>query len=286
MRDQLDVCLMGSTRFAYVPRVPIRRQDSARRRRAAPRRSPNASRFTKTCRVGRIRRFGVKRFDQLPGERAERVFAQARRADQRRIDLIPPAPSAKIQSSCATCSSNPRACNISGEENRILCSAGSRIANFTWRLLGSIGLYFAGHWLVLDEGPAPADLIVLLGGDLLDLCTARICISSRLCKADSGQPPGAPAADGESASVGIRLPRQDEQYREILQRKGVPAKAVSVFGEGNLSTVQEAETRAAFLGRQPARLLIVTFAISHTPCENCVHAFAAAGGYSRTGLAV
>jgi hypothetical protein len=33
-------------------------------------------------------------------------------------------------------------------------------------LLGAIGLYFAGRWLVLDEPPVKADFIVLLGGDL------------------------------------------------------------------------------------------------------------------------
>ena len=58
--------------------------------------------------------------------------------------------------------------------------------------------------------------------------------------------------------LGIRLPRQDEQYREILRRKGVPGNAVSVFGDGNLSTVQEAETLREFLGNRSARLLIVT----------------------------
>ena len=125
-------------------------------------------------------------------------------------------------------------------------------------LLGSIGLYFAGHWLVLDEGPAPADLIVLLGGDLSRPLYGADLYHRGYAKRIAVSRPAPQPQTENLRPLGIRLPRQDEQYREILQRKGVPAKAVSVFGEGNLSTVQEAETLAAFLGRQPARLLIVT----------------------------
>lgn len=125
-------------------------------------------------------------------------------------------------------------------------------------LLGSIGLYFAGRWLVLDEAPAPADLIVLLAGDLSrPLYGADLYHRGYAKRIAVSRPVPQPQTEN-LRPLGIHLPRQDEQYREILQRKGVPAKAISVFGEGNLSTVQEAETLAALLGRQPARLLIVT----------------------------
>ncbi len=125
-------------------------------------------------------------------------------------------------------------------------------------LLGSIGLYFAGRWLVLDEAPAPADLIVLLGGDLSRPLYGADLYHRGYAKRIAVSRPAPQPQTENLRPLGMHLPRQDEQYREILERKGVPAKAVSVFGEANLSTVQEAETLAALLGHRPARLLIVT----------------------------
>lgn len=130
-------------------------------------------------------------------------------------------------------------------------------------LFGAISLYFAGRWLMLDEPPEKADFIVLLGGDLsrplygADLY--RQGYANRIAVSRPAPPPQAENLRG----LGIHLPRQDEQYREVLRRKGVPASAIDVFGAANLSTAQEAETLHAFLGDKPVRLLIVT-SPSHT----------------------
>ncbi len=125
-------------------------------------------------------------------------------------------------------------------------------------LLGAAALYSAGRWLVLDEPPVKADYIVLLGGDLsrplhgADLYrqgyAARIAVSR----------PALPPQFENARRLGIRLPRQEELYRAVLVRKGVPVGAIDLFGEANLSTVQEAETLRAFLGDRPVRLLVVT----------------------------
>ncbi len=125
-------------------------------------------------------------------------------------------------------------------------------------LLGSIGLYFAGRWLVLDDAPVPADLIVLLAGNLSrPLYGADLYHRGYAKRIAVSRPAPHPQVEN-LRPLGIRLPRQDEEYREILRRKGVPASAIGVFGDGNLSTVQEAETLREFLGGRPARLLIVT----------------------------
>lgn len=125
-------------------------------------------------------------------------------------------------------------------------------------LLGGIGLYFAGRWLVLDEAPAPADLIVLLGGDLSRPLHGADLYHRGYAKRIAVSRPAPHPQTENLRPLGLRLPRQDEEYREILRRKGVPASAIDVFGDANLSTVQEAETLREFLGGRPARLLIVT----------------------------
>lgn len=125
-------------------------------------------------------------------------------------------------------------------------------------LLGGTALYFADRWLVLDEPPAKADFIVLLAGDFSrPLYGADLYRQGHATRIAVSRPVPPPQTEN-LRKLGIHLPRQDEQFREILRRKGVPANAVSVFGDGNLSTVQEAETLREFLGGQPARLLIVT----------------------------
>ena len=140
--------------------------------------------------------------------------------------------------------------------SRVLQAIG--LLSLVFLLIGSAGLYFAGRWLVLDETPAQADLIVLLGGDLsrplygADLYhrgyATRIAVSR----------PAPPPQTENLRKLGMQLPRQDEQFREVLQRKKVPGNVISVFGDANLSTVQEAETLREFLGDRPVRLLIVT----------------------------
>lgn len=125
-------------------------------------------------------------------------------------------------------------------------------------LLGGTALYFAGRWLVLDEPPAKADFIVLLAGDLSrPLYGADLYRQGHATRIAVSHPAPQPQTEN-LRKLGIHLPRQDEQFREVLRRKGVPANAVSVFGDGNLSTVQEAETLREFLGGRSARLLIVT----------------------------
>ncbi|HLD13378.1 MAG TPA: YdcF family protein [Burkholderiales bacterium] len=124
--------------------------------------------------------------------------------------------------------------------------------------LGSAGLYFAGRWLVLDETPAKADLIVLLGGDLSRPLYGADLYHRGYAKRIAVSRPAPPPQTENLRTLGMQLPRQDEQFREVLRRKRVPGNVISVFGDANLSTVQEAETLREFLGDRPVRLLIVT----------------------------
>ena len=125
-------------------------------------------------------------------------------------------------------------------------------------LLGGTALYFAGRWLVLNEPPVKADFIVLLAGDLSrPLYGADLYRQGYATRIAVSRPATAPQTEN-LRKLGIHLPRQDEQFREVLRRKGVPVNAISIFGDSNLSTVQEAETLREFLDGRPTRLLIVT----------------------------
>lgn len=119
-------------------------------------------------------------------------------------------------------------------------------------------MYFAGRWLVLDEAPVQADFIVLLGGDLSRPLYGADLYHRGYAKRIAVSRPAPPPQTENLHKLGMRLPRQDEQFREVLRRKRVPESAISVFGDANLSTVQEAETLRELLGDQPVRLLIVT----------------------------
>lgn len=132
------------------------------------------------------------------------------------------------------------------------------LLSLVFLLIGSVGLYFAGRWLVLDEAPAQADWIVLLSGDFSRPLYGADLYHRGYAKRIAVSRPAPPLQTENLRTLGMQLPRQDEQFREVLRRKGVPGNIISVFGDANLSTVQEAEALHQLLGDQPVRLLIVT----------------------------
>jgi len=125
-------------------------------------------------------------------------------------------------------------------------------------LLIGAGFFFAGEWLVLNEQPAKSDAIVLLSGgmarplhgaDLYHGGYAPVIYVSR------------PKPDEQVLHVerlGIRIPRNEERYKEILLKKEVPEEAISFFSQGHVSTVEEAESLRKALGDKPMKLLVVT----------------------------
>jgi uncharacterized SAM-binding protein YcdF (DUF218 family) len=124
--------------------------------------------------------------------------------------------------------------------------------------LGGVGLFFAGEWLVLNEEPAKSDAIVLLSGGM-----ARPLYGADLYH--SGYAPviyvSRPKPDEQVFHVerlGIRIPRNEELYKEILLKKGVPEEAISFFSQGHVSTVEEAESLKEAVGGKPIKLLVVT----------------------------
>jgi uncharacterized SAM-binding protein YcdF (DUF218 family) len=129
---------------------------------------------------------------------------------------------------------------------------------FLFILLGAVGLFFAGEWLVLDEQPTKSDAIVLLSGGM-----ARPLYGADLYQ--SGYAPkvyvSRPVVDEQVLHVerlGIHIPRNEERYKQILLRKGVPEEAITFYSQGHVSTVEEAESLKKVIGNRPIKLLIVT----------------------------
>jgi uncharacterized SAM-binding protein YcdF (DUF218 family) len=58
--------------------------------------------------------------------------------------------------------------------------------------------------------------------------------------------------------IGVYLMRQEERYKEILIKKKVPESVIKFFGNGYISTVEEAESLKKALGGTVAKLLVVT----------------------------
>ncbi len=125
-------------------------------------------------------------------------------------------------------------------------------------VLAGLGLYLMGYWLVVNEEPAKADAIVVLGGnfsrplhaaDLYDKGYARVIYVGR---------PKPHEQTANLEKLGVHLVRHEERYKEILLKKRVPEKAISFFGNGHISTVEEAESLKKVLGDRPVRLLLVT----------------------------
>jgi uncharacterized SAM-binding protein YcdF (DUF218 family) len=125
-------------------------------------------------------------------------------------------------------------------------------------LLVGVGILFAGEWLVLNEEPAKSDAIVLLSGGM-----ARPLYGADLYH--GGYAPviyvSRPKPDEQVLHVerlGIHIPRNEERYKEILVKKGVPEEAIRFFSQGHVSTVEEAESLREALDGRPIKLLIVT----------------------------
>jgi uncharacterized SAM-binding protein YcdF (DUF218 family) len=129
---------------------------------------------------------------------------------------------------------------------------------FLFILLGGVGLFFAGELLVLNDRPAKSDAIVLLSGGM-----ARPLYGAELYQ--SGYAPtiyvSRPKVDEQVLHVeriGIRIPRNEERYKEILLKKGVPEEAMTFYSEGHVSTVEEAESLKKVVGDHSIKLLVVT----------------------------
>lgn len=125
----------------------------------------------------------------------------------------------------------------------------------------AVTLYFAGHWMRVNEQPVKADYILPLAGDYNRLISA----------ADLYKNGYAPAILLSNAAVfppdridrlrwEIGFPKYTrDQYRVlILQALGAESAELEPFGNGHISTTEEAEALKDHLNGKSPDLLIVT----------------------------
>ena len=126
-------------------------------------------------------------------------------------------------------------------------------------VVGGLGLYFAEKWLLVNEEPVKSDFIVvqngvayraIYGADLYNKGYAPMIYV--------GKAVVSPLNTILREEYGICSMLQEEAYKKILVKKNVPENVIRFFGNGHISTVEEAEALKRTIGDKPVKLLIVS----------------------------
>lgn len=129
-------------------------------------------------------------------------------------------------------------------------------------LLYSPGLRLLGTFLVVEDQPAPADLIFLLNGDP----SRRALEAARLFHAGWAPRIVISEAEGELL-VDLNVQKSPTHLvTELLEKLGVPAEAIRIlpFPHGTTSTADEARALAQYLSEHPAEEILVVTSDYHT----------------------
>lgn len=122
----------------------------------------------------------------------------------------------------------------------------------------ALGASQAARWLLTAESPVKADAIVVLAGEPARAFYAadlyRQGFADKIFISKPVRLPGLRMLD----DLGVPFPRSEEIYRQVLIKKGVPDRNISFFGEGSISTLEEALAIRALMRGKNGRLLIVT----------------------------
>lgn len=146
-----------------------------------------------------------------------------------------------------------------------------KLFSWTIKLLGTltlagiiaagIGFFVMGSWLQLDEQPRKADYILPLAGDELRLIRAAELFNQGYAQtilvSNSREHPHT-RLDRTRAQLGWPQMTREQYRRGILNTQGVDWGETRTFGNGHISTVEEAEALREFLQGKKATLLVVT----------------------------
>lgn len=122
-------------------------------------------------------------------------------------------------------------------------------------------LAFSGHWMHVDDEPFKADYLLTLAGD-----SHRFFKTAELYR--DGYAPAILVSDAEILPPSrltqlkweMGYPRHThEQFRKLLfQKLGMDYARIEHFGDGHISTKEEAEALRKYLNGKQVRLLLVT----------------------------
>lgn len=121
----------------------------------------------------------------------------------------------------------------------------------------------AQTWIITNDQPIKSDAIFVLAGDYTRPPYAADLYLQGFAPTVYVSRPNKEPIYAELRKLNIQLQKHEDIYKKILMAKGVPSHAIITFGEGILSTVEEAETLKKIYGDKLNSLLIVT-SPSHT----------------------
>ncbi|GAB7022513.1 YdcF family protein [Salidesulfovibrio brasiliensis] len=128
-------------------------------------------------------------------------------------------------------------------------------------LVGTVGFFAMGHWLQLDEKPQQADYVLPLAGDYLRLMRGVELMQEGYAPTlllSKAKPQPKTRFDLLRDELGWRLISDIALQLLIVRHMGLDLSRVEEFGDGHISTVEEAEALKRHLNGKPARLLVVT----------------------------
>ncbi|MBC8466596.1 MAG: YdcF family protein [Deltaproteobacteria bacterium] len=123
------------------------------------------------------------------------------------------------------------------------------------------GLLLAGHWLQAGDEikvADKADAIVVLGGSYFRPLYAADLYNQGFAPVIYVSRPIERKDRNLLKSVEVNLPSQEEIFRRLLRKKGVPDSAIRFFGKSVINTAQEAEALKEIVGNEPKTLILVT----------------------------
>lgn len=119
-------------------------------------------------------------------------------------------------------------------------------------------LAFASSWLLQSDELQPAEAIVILAGDARRTRHAADLFRRGLAPRVLVSRPVRTARERLLDGLDIPFPRAEQLDFEVLRKTGVPAANISFYGDGSVSTFEEAlALQRLFAGKSP-RLLVVT----------------------------
>lgn len=121
-----------------------------------------------------------------------------------------------------------------------------------------ISAVFAGYWLKMDNKPVQADAIIVLSGEPLRAFYAAELYRKGYADHVYISRQRVSRTIQMLEEIGIVIPHEEELYRNILIKKGVPDKNIQIFGKASVSTIEEAEILKQLFKGPKCQLLVVT----------------------------
>ncbi|MBX9659045.1 MAG: YdcF family protein [Nitrospiraceae bacterium] len=134
----------------------------------------------------------------------------------------------------------------------LICLAGLVLAMFCF--------VYAASLLVVETPPRQADVGIVLAGDFSRALYAADLYHHGFVPRVWLSRPERERILRQLDALGVPYPRQEEVSRAVLLQKKVPSDHIELFGNGVVSTIEEARAVAELLGQRPDihSLLLVT----------------------------